>query len=298
MSLTPALAARCRLASSLPGPRAPVSRAAYAGVVPPPPLTPATPFAGWGLGVGFIADMTQARVAVLDWRPISVPQDRNWADSGTARAAVIAGQDLKCLSALKSSLPNGSRTRTTWTWCCVPGIEGELGILPHHTPLVSLLGVGELTIRKGGEEELFAIAGGFLQVRPDKVVVMAETADLDSEIDLEKAKAARDEAEKALEGGYVEGADLSAARAELGRAPCCGSGDPGGRGPASGGSAPARLTPPGTTTWLTLVRFIGSISRTCRPRRPSGSRADARCRAPCTSRGAKNRRSSCSRPRS
>ena len=100
----------------------------------------------------------------------------------------------------------------------VPGIEGEMGILPHHTPLVSLLGVGELTIRKGGQEELFAIAGGFLQVRPDKVVVMAETADLDSDIDLEKAKAARDEAEKALESGYVEGADLSAARAELQRA--------------------------------------------------------------------------------
>ena len=100
----------------------------------------------------------------------------------------------------------------------VPGIDGELGILPNHTPLVSLLGVGELTIRKGGQEELFAIAGGFLQVRPDKVVVMAETADLDSDIDLEKAKAARDEAEKALESGYVEGADLSAARAELQRA--------------------------------------------------------------------------------
>jgi F-type H+-transporting ATPase subunit epsilon len=100
----------------------------------------------------------------------------------------------------------------------VPGIEGELGILPNHTPLVSLLGVGELKIRKGGDEETFAIAGGFLQVRPDKVVVMAETADLASEIDLERAQEARAEAEKALEGGFVEGADLSAARAELQRA--------------------------------------------------------------------------------
>ena len=99
-----------------------------------------------------------------------------------------------------------------------PGIEGELGILPHHTPLVSLLGVGELTIRKGGSEETFAIAGGFLQVRPDKVVVMAETADLAAEIDLDKAQQARAEAERALEAGYVEGADLSAARAELQRA--------------------------------------------------------------------------------
>ncbi|HEU0242820.1 MAG TPA: F0F1 ATP synthase subunit epsilon [Candidatus Limnocylindrales bacterium] len=100
----------------------------------------------------------------------------------------------------------------------VPGIEGELGILPHHTPLVSLLGVGELKIRKGADEETFAIAGGFLQVRPDKVVVMAETAEIDSDIDLERAQKARAEAEKALESGYVEGADLSAARAELQRA--------------------------------------------------------------------------------
>jgi F-type H+-transporting ATPase subunit epsilon len=100
----------------------------------------------------------------------------------------------------------------------VPGIDGELGILPHHTPLVSLLGVGELKIRKSGSEESFAIAGGFLQVRPDKVVVMAETADLASEIDLEKAQEARREAERALESGYVEGADLSVARAELQRA--------------------------------------------------------------------------------
>src|SRR3954463_6424111 len=97
----------------------------------------------------------------------------------------------------------------------LPGSEGELGVLPHHAPLVSMLGVGELRIRKGGAEESFAIVGGFLQVRPDKVVVMAETADMASEIDLEKAQAARREAERALETGFVEGADLSAARAQL-----------------------------------------------------------------------------------
>jgi F-type H+-transporting ATPase subunit epsilon len=97
----------------------------------------------------------------------------------------------------------------------LPGSEGELGVLPHHAPLVSTLGVGELRIRKGGAEESFAIIGGFLQIRPDKVVVMAETADMASEIDLEKAQEARREAERALETGYVEGADLSAARAAL-----------------------------------------------------------------------------------
>ncbi|HEY7736495.1 MAG TPA: F0F1 ATP synthase subunit epsilon [Candidatus Limnocylindrales bacterium] len=97
----------------------------------------------------------------------------------------------------------------------LPGSQGELGVLPHHAPLVSTLGVGELRIRKGGTEESFAIVGGFLQVRPDKVVVMAETADLASDIDLEKAQEARREAERAIETGYHEGADLAAARAAL-----------------------------------------------------------------------------------
>jgi F-type H+-transporting ATPase subunit epsilon len=97
----------------------------------------------------------------------------------------------------------------------LPGSEGELGVLPHHAPLISTLGAGELRLRKGGEEEFFAIVGGFLQVLPDKVVVMAETADMASEIDLEKAQEARRQAEQALESGYVEGADLAAARASL-----------------------------------------------------------------------------------
>jgi F-type H+-transporting ATPase subunit epsilon len=97
----------------------------------------------------------------------------------------------------------------------LPGSEGELGVLPHHAPLISTLGAGELRLRKGGQEESFAIVGGFLQVLPDKVVVMAETADIASEIDLEKAQEARRQAEQALESGYVEGADLAAARAAL-----------------------------------------------------------------------------------
>src|SRR3989304_46653 len=85
----------------------------------------------------------------------------------------------------------------------VPGSQGELGILPHHAPLLTTLGLGELRIRKGGSEESFAIIGGFLQVRPDRAVVMAETADMAAEIDLERAEEARREAERALEGGFV-----------------------------------------------------------------------------------------------
>ena len=97
----------------------------------------------------------------------------------------------------------------------LPGSEGELGVLPHHAPLISTLGAGELRLRKGGQEESFAIVGGFLQVLPTKVVVMAETADMASEIDLERAQAARQRAEQALEWGFVEGADLASARAAL-----------------------------------------------------------------------------------
>jgi F-type H+-transporting ATPase subunit epsilon len=97
----------------------------------------------------------------------------------------------------------------------LPGSEGELGILPHHAPLISLLGAGELRVRKGGAEESFAIVGGFVQVRPDKVVVMAETADLAAEIDVERAQEARREAERALEAGLVDPGDLARARAAL-----------------------------------------------------------------------------------
>ena len=97
----------------------------------------------------------------------------------------------------------------------LPGSEGELGILPRHAPLISTLGMGELRVRKGDVEEVFAVIGGFVQVRPDKVVVLAETADMASDIDLEKAREARLDAERALEIGLVEEADLATARAAL-----------------------------------------------------------------------------------
>jgi F-type H+-transporting ATPase subunit epsilon len=97
----------------------------------------------------------------------------------------------------------------------LPGSEGELGVLPHHAPLISILGAGEMRVRKGGVEESFVIIGGFVQVLPDKVVVMAETADLAAEIDLERAHEARVAAERVLEAGIVEPIDLALARADL-----------------------------------------------------------------------------------
>jgi len=97
----------------------------------------------------------------------------------------------------------------------VPGADGELGILPGHAPLLATLGTGELRVSKGGAEESFAIIGGFVQARPDRVVVMAETADLASDIDLERAEEARKDAERVLQAGFVEAADLAQARAAL-----------------------------------------------------------------------------------
>jgi F-type H+-transporting ATPase subunit epsilon len=100
----------------------------------------------------------------------------------------------------------------------VPGSEGALGILPHHAPLISLLGQGVLCLKCNGEEEEFAIFGGFVQVRPDRVVVLAETADMASEIDVARAERARREAERVIERGVLEPADLVVARAALERA--------------------------------------------------------------------------------
>ena len=96
----------------------------------------------------------------------------------------------------------------------VPGIDGELGILPHHTWLISALGVGELRIRKGGTEQSMLISGGFVEVRPDKVVVLADLAEHSEEIDEARATEARRQAEAELQQAQ-EPADIARVRAAL-----------------------------------------------------------------------------------
>src|SRR5436309_9441109 len=96
----------------------------------------------------------------------------------------------------------------------VPGIDGQLGILPRHTPLISALGIGELRIKKGGTEQILFISGGFVEVRPDRVVVMADLAEHSEEIDEQRAVQARKQAEEALERAR-EPADLARVRAAL-----------------------------------------------------------------------------------
>jgi F-type H+-transporting ATPase subunit epsilon len=77
--------------------------------------------------------------------------------------------------------------------------DGDIGILHGHEPLLSPLEAGELTYRTRGEEHVVAVAGGFLEVTPDHVVVLADTAERSDEIDRERAEAARVRAEQALE---------------------------------------------------------------------------------------------------
>ena len=96
----------------------------------------------------------------------------------------------------------------------VPGIDGELGILPHHTRLISALGVGELRIKKGGTEQSMLISGGFVEVRPDKVIVLADLAEHSEEIDEARAVEARRQAEAELEQAQ-QPADIARVRAAL-----------------------------------------------------------------------------------
>ena len=79
-----------------------------------------------------------------------------------------------------------------------PGVEGQLGILPHHAPLMTTLQPGELVVRKGREEFFLAISGGFLEVRPDRIIILADAAERVEEIDVARAEEAKRRAEERL----------------------------------------------------------------------------------------------------
>jgi F-type H+-transporting ATPase subunit epsilon len=99
----------------------------------------------------------------------------------------------------------------------VPGVSGELGVLPHHAPLLTSLAYGEVRIKQGNQETDLAVGGGFLEVRPDKVVVLADMAERAEDIDVARAEAARKRAaERLVLGANV--ADLIRAEAALRRA--------------------------------------------------------------------------------
>lgn len=99
----------------------------------------------------------------------------------------------------------------------VPGLGGELGILPGHTPLISQLQTGVLTYVQSGKSFQLHVSGGFVEVRDDLVSVLAEVAERPEEIDATKARASRERLEKQLNGWSGTEEDFEIAKTELDR---------------------------------------------------------------------------------
>ena len=98
-----------------------------------------------------------------------------------------------------------------------PGIDGELGILPHHAPLMTALQPGEVMIRKDKEETFLAVTGGFLEVMGNQVTILADACERSEEIDEERARVALQEAEERLANRTAD-LDLQQATAAVRRA--------------------------------------------------------------------------------
>jgi F-type H+-transporting ATPase subunit epsilon len=100
----------------------------------------------------------------------------------------------------------------------VKGAEGELGILPNHIPLVTPLRISAAKIKQGSKETIVAVQGGFLEVRKDKVVLLAESAEFPNDIDVERAQAAKTRAEQRLTSARKDEVDFRRAEMALQRA--------------------------------------------------------------------------------
>lgn len=101
----------------------------------------------------------------------------------------------------------------------VKGVEGELGILPNHIPLVTPLEIAPITVKKRGSKDVvIAVNGGFMEVRKDKVVILAESAELPEQINVDRAKAAKERAQKRLSQAKLDHIDFKRAEAALQRA--------------------------------------------------------------------------------
>ena len=89
----------------------------------------------------------------------------------------------------------------------LPGQGGRMGVLPNHMVMLATLDFGEVIVRSDGEEEFFAVGGGFAEILPDKVTILADSAERAEEIDVQRAQRAREEAERAMEEGVPEDAE-------------------------------------------------------------------------------------------
>lgn len=116
--------------------------------------------------------------------------------------------------------PAGKKYSGEIEYLKAPAIDGQIGILPGHAPLVTALKIGLLELRKGEERLVIPISEGFMEVTPDNINVVVRTAELPDEIDVERARRAKERAEKRLNGKDSQSAyfDYVRARAALERA--------------------------------------------------------------------------------
>lgn len=99
----------------------------------------------------------------------------------------------------------------------LPTVTGEITVLPRHTPVSTILKHGEMIIRKEGKTEPYAVSGGFIEVQPNKVVVLADTAEHVTEIDEQRAEEARQRAKKSMEEKRHDAEEYAALAAKLER---------------------------------------------------------------------------------
>jgi len=101
--------------------------------------------------------------------------------------------------------PNRMLVSTDVEEVVAPGVEGYFGVLPGHAALLTTLGSGEVSYRTGKAERYLLVAGGFAEVQPDRVIILAEVAEAPQEIDLARAERARQRAELRLSGRHPSG---------------------------------------------------------------------------------------------
>jgi F-type H+-transporting ATPase subunit epsilon len=89
----------------------------------------------------------------------------------------------------------------------LPGVEGVMGILPHHSPLLTTLQYGIITVRTEREEQMFTVAGGIAEVQPDQVTILADAAENVEEINVQRAEEAKRRAEELIKQGLGEDSD-------------------------------------------------------------------------------------------
>ncbi len=113
--------------------------------------------------------------------------------------------------------PDRKVVSTTVDIVVCPGIEGQFGVLVGHVPFLSALDIGEMYYRQGGKTEYMAVSGGFAEVTGAKVTIVAEAAEFGHEIDVERARRARERAEKRLTEARTAEIDWARAEAALRR---------------------------------------------------------------------------------